>query len=111
MSHKGSLTKADKELIAVAVSGSNGCVYCVVAHSAFHRMISRDPHKADQVMKQLLLNETRLPTSSCPVIKTLNPENSCLCSFVVYRTVKFVVLYFSFSIGCNKLRGIRVGAS
>ena len=46
----GSLTKAEKELIVVATSGMNQCLYCVVAHSALHRIFSKNPHVADQVM-------------------------------------------------------------
>ena len=30
----GSLTKGEREMIIVATSGANGCLYCVVAHGA-----------------------------------------------------------------------------
>uniref|UniRef100_A0A6J0TEW4 Carboxymuconolactone decarboxylase-like domain-containing protein n=1 Tax=Pogona vitticeps TaxID=103695 RepID=A0A6J0TEW4_9SAUR len=45
----GNLSKADKELIIVATSIANRCPYCVVAHSAFHRIYSKKPTLADQV--------------------------------------------------------------
>lgn len=45
----GSLTKAEKELIVIATSGYNNCLYCVVAHSAVHRIFSKNPYVADQV--------------------------------------------------------------
>ena len=45
----GSLTKAEKELIVIATSAKNNCLYCVVAHSAVHRIYSKNPYVADQV--------------------------------------------------------------
>nr|XP_033772327.1 uncharacterized protein LOC117346600 [Geotrypetes seraphini]XP_033772338.1 uncharacterized protein LOC117346600 [Geotrypetes seraphini] len=44
------LNKADKELIAVAVSAANKCLYCVTKHSALHRIFSKHPTLADQVI-------------------------------------------------------------
>ncbi|XP_036597432.1 uncharacterized protein LOC118834094 [Trichosurus vulpecula] len=46
----GHLSKADKELIIVATSVSNRCPYCVVAHSALHRIYSKNAILADQVI-------------------------------------------------------------
>lgn len=43
------LTKAEREMIVVAVSGINNCQYCVVAHGAILRIRARDPLIADQV--------------------------------------------------------------
>ena len=43
------LSKADRELIVVATSAANGCLYCVVAHGAIARIRARDPYLADQV--------------------------------------------------------------
>jgi uncharacterized peroxidase-related enzyme len=43
------LSKADRELIVVATSAANGCLYCVVAHGAVARIRARDPYLADQV--------------------------------------------------------------
>jgi uncharacterized peroxidase-related enzyme len=43
------LTKADRELIVVATSAANDCLYCVVAHGAIARIRARDPYIADQV--------------------------------------------------------------
>lgn len=45
----GGLSKADRELIVVATSAHNNCLYCVVAHSALHRIYSKKPMLADQV--------------------------------------------------------------
>ncbi|XP_066576689.1 uncharacterized protein LOC136766782 [Amia ocellicauda] len=45
----GRLSKEDKELIVVATSINNRCLYCVVAHSALHRIYSKNPTLADQV--------------------------------------------------------------
>nr|XP_020448107.1 uncharacterized protein LOC109955874 [Monopterus albus] len=46
----GGLTKADRELIIVATSSHNKCLYCVVSHSALHRVYSKKPTLADQVI-------------------------------------------------------------
>jgi uncharacterized peroxidase-related enzyme len=42
-------SKADRELIVVATSAANDCLYCVVAHGAVARIRARDPYIADQV--------------------------------------------------------------
>ena len=43
------LSRAERELIVVATSGANDCLYCVVAHGAIARVRTRDPYLADQV--------------------------------------------------------------
>jgi uncharacterized peroxidase-related enzyme len=43
------LTKGDKEMIIVATSGANRCLYCVVAHGALLRIYEKNPLVADQV--------------------------------------------------------------
>ena len=43
------LTKGDKEMIVVATSGANECLYCVVAHGALLRIYEKKPLVADQV--------------------------------------------------------------
>jgi uncharacterized peroxidase-related enzyme len=43
------LSKADRELIVVATSAGNDCLYCVVAHGAVARIRYKDPFIADQV--------------------------------------------------------------
>jgi uncharacterized peroxidase-related enzyme len=43
------LSKGDRELVVVATSAANDCLYCVVAHGAIARIRTRDPHLADQV--------------------------------------------------------------
>ncbi|KAL2077569.1 hypothetical protein ACEWY4_027073 [Coilia grayii] len=45
----GNLSKADRELIVVATSAHNHCLYCVISHSALHRIYSKKPNLADQV--------------------------------------------------------------
>jgi len=45
----GGLTKGDREMIVVAVSGRNHCIYCVVAHGAILRIYEKKPLIADQV--------------------------------------------------------------
>jgi uncharacterized peroxidase-related enzyme len=43
------LSKADREMIVVATSAANDCLYCVVAHGAILRIRRKDPLIADQV--------------------------------------------------------------
>jgi uncharacterized peroxidase-related enzyme len=43
------LSKADREMIIVATSGANHCLYCVVAHGAILRVYEKKPLVADQV--------------------------------------------------------------
>src|SRR5262245_48718097 len=45
----GGLSKAEREMIVVATSGANDCLYCVVAHGAILRIYAKDPVVADQV--------------------------------------------------------------
>lgn len=49
MEREGGLSKADRELIVVATSAANHCLYCVVAHGALARIRARNPLIADQV--------------------------------------------------------------
>ena len=49
MLKENALSKAEKEMIVVATSGANNCVYCVVSHSAMLRIYSKQPLLADQV--------------------------------------------------------------
>jgi uncharacterized peroxidase-related enzyme len=43
------LSKGEKEMIVVATSGANHCLYCVVAHGAILRIYEKKPLLADQV--------------------------------------------------------------
>lgn len=43
------LSKAEREMIVVATSGANGCLYCVVSHGAIVRIRAKDPLLADQL--------------------------------------------------------------
>ncbi len=43
------LSKGEKEMIVVATSGVNHCLYCVVAHGAILRIYEKNPLLADQV--------------------------------------------------------------
>ena len=49
MAAEGGLTLAEREMIVVATSAANGCLYCTVAHGAVLRIRSKDPLLADQV--------------------------------------------------------------
>ena len=45
----GSLSKGEREMIIVATSAANHCLYCVVAHGAILRVYEKKPLLADQV--------------------------------------------------------------
>ena len=45
----GTLSKGDREMIIVATSALNHCLYCVVAHGAILRIYEKKPLVADQV--------------------------------------------------------------
>src|SRR5688500_20188654 len=47
--HPSNLSKGEKEMIIVATSGANRCLYCVVAHGAILRIYEQAPMLADQL--------------------------------------------------------------
>jgi uncharacterized peroxidase-related enzyme len=49
MDKEGSLTRAEREMIVVATSAANDCLYCIVAHGALLRIYAKNPLVADQV--------------------------------------------------------------
>jgi len=73
------LSREEIELVIVATSGANDCLYCVVAHGALLRIYGDDPHLAEQVAtnprtaavpdmhKDLCLFATKLTTDPAAV--------------------------------------------
>ncbi len=51
---EGGLTKGEREMIIVATSGANQCLYCVVAHGAILRVYEKKPMLADQIATNYL---------------------------------------------------------
>ena len=49
MLRDGGLSRAEKEMIVVATSAANQCPYCIVAHGALLRLLSKNPLLGDQV--------------------------------------------------------------
>jgi uncharacterized peroxidase-related enzyme len=49
MEKESGLSKAEREMIVVATSGLNQCIYCVVAHGAILRIREKNQLIADQV--------------------------------------------------------------
>ena len=49
MEKPGGLSKAEREMIVVATSGLNDCLYCVVAHGAILRIRAKNPRLGEQV--------------------------------------------------------------
>ncbi|MEQ8953952.1 MAG: peroxidase-related enzyme [Gammaproteobacteria bacterium] len=49
MEKESGLSKGEREMIVVATSGLNRCIYCVVAHGAILRIREKNPLLADQL--------------------------------------------------------------
>lgn len=49
MEKESGLTKGEREMIVVATSSRNQCIYCVVAHGAILRIREKNPLIADQI--------------------------------------------------------------
>src|SRR5438132_287229 len=49
MEKEGGLSKAEREMIVVATSSANQCLYCVIAHGAVLRIRAKNALIADQV--------------------------------------------------------------
>lgn len=49
MSRDSGLSKAEREMIVVATSAANHCLYCVVSHGATLRIFAKEPLLADQI--------------------------------------------------------------
>lgn len=67
------LSREEIELVIVAVSGANDCLYCVVAHGALLRIYAEDPHLAEQVA-------TNYRTAD------IDDRHRALCEFAVQLT-------------------------
>ena|SRR5688572_3272439 len=77
MEKEGGLTKAEREMIVVATSAANQCLYCVVAHGAILRIRAKNPRVADQVAvdyrkaeitpRQMAMLEFALKVARAPV--------------------------------------------
>lgn len=49
MEKEGGLSKGEREMVVVATSAINQCIYCVVAHGAILRIREKNPLIADQI--------------------------------------------------------------
>ena len=67
------LTKGEREMIVVAISGRNRCLYCVVAHGAILRIYEKKPLVADQVATNHLKAD-------------ITPRQKAMCDFAVKIT-------------------------
>jgi uncharacterized peroxidase-related enzyme len=67
------LTKGEREMIVVAISGRNRCIYCVVAHGAILRIYEKKPLVADQVATNHLKAD-------------ISPRQKAMCDFAVKIT-------------------------
>jgi len=73
MDKESGLTKAEREMIIVATSNANNCLYCVVAHGAVLRIRAKDPlidaqvavnyRKADITLRQKAMLDFALKVS------------------------------------------------
>lgn len=80
MLKEGNLTKAEKEMIVVATSSANNCMYCIVAHGALLRIYSKNPLLGDQVKIMITVFYQVLVKSIYPSLVThLSRAYPCLC--------------------------------
>ncbi len=49
MERESGLSKGEREMIVVATSAINNCLYCVIAHGAIARIREKNPNLADQL--------------------------------------------------------------
>lgn len=49
MERESGLSKAEREMIVVATSAANDCLYCIVAHGAILRIRAKDAELADRI--------------------------------------------------------------
>ena len=78
MGREGNLTTTEKEMIIVATSNPNGCVYCVMAHGAKLRKVSGDPYVADQVSvnyKEADISDRQKAILDFALVVSQNPED------------------------------------
>jgi uncharacterized peroxidase-related enzyme len=62
------LTKAEREMIVVATSGANNCLYCVVAHGAILRIRAKNPRVADQLATNYRKAEITRASAPCSTL-------------------------------------------
>ena len=72
---EGALAPEEVEMVIVAVSGANDCLYCVVAHGALLRIYAEDPHLAEQLAtNHRTANISDAHRAMCDVAVTLTEE-------------------------------------
>ena len=49
MKRDSGLSKAEREMIVIATSAENSCLYCIVSHGAILRIYSKHPTLSDQI--------------------------------------------------------------
>lgn len=60
------LEREEIEMVIVAVSGANDCLYCVVAHGALLRIYAQDPHLTEQIATNYrTANISEMHTAMC----------------------------------------------
>ena len=65
METESNITKAELEMIVVATSAQNDCLYCVVSHGAVLRIRSKDKNISDQIA----INYKKSKEKAVPVVK------------------------------------------
>jgi uncharacterized peroxidase-related enzyme len=65
---ESALAREEIEMVVVAVSGANDCLYCVVAHGALCRIYAQDSHLAEQLAtNHRTANISETHTAMCDV--------------------------------------------
>ena len=75
MKGESGLSKAEREMIAVVVSVANDCAYCMAAHSAALRKLTKDPALADAI-------------ASDPASAWVEPRVRAMLAYAVKLTLK-----------------------
>ena len=54
MKRDSGLSKAEREMIVIATSAENSCLYCIISHGAILRIYSKHPTLSDQIAANYL---------------------------------------------------------
>ena len=86
------LSKAEREMIIVATSGANHCLYCVVAHGAILRVYAKQPQIADQLATNYLkadISERQRAMLAFALKVSFDSANIVEADFALLRTHGF----------------------
>lgn len=92
MERESGLTKAEREMIVVATSAANDCLYCVVAHGAIVRIRTKEPELADRIAtnwRSAPVSERQRAMLEFAVLLARRPEDVSETDFEALRSHGF----------------------